>query len=76
MIGFGALSAEALGIILEKRCREAVAELTDEERAIVSERELCGSLLPLVSGGDGVRGVMRIVREKISEKLLEAALRR
>ena len=76
VIGFGALSAEALGIILEKRCREAVAELTDEERAIVSERELCGSLLPLVSGGDGVRGVMRIVREKISEMLLEAALRR
>ena len=53
-----------------------MAELTDEERAIVSERELYGSLLPLVSGGDGVRGVMRTVREKISEMLLEAALRR
>ena len=76
VLEFRALTDEALGVILEKRCREAVKELTERERQIVAEEELRNFLSPLVNGGDGVRGIQRLVREKISEALLDEALRR
>lgn len=76
VIEFRPLSDEALGVILAKSCREEAELLTAEEREIISEEELCASLRPHVAGGgDGVRGVKRLVREKISEALLDRALR-
>jgi len=76
VIEFRPLSDEALGIILAKSCREEAELLTAEEREIISEEELCASLRPHVAaGGDGVRGVKRLVREKISEALLDRVLR-
>ena len=76
VIGFRPLDDRALGDILKRSCREAVCKLSDWERKIVSEEDLYRSLLPLLYGGDGVRGVKRLVREKISETLLGDALRR
>ncbi|WP_418505311.1 AAA family ATPase [Cloacibacillus evryensis] len=76
VIEFRQLSDEALGVILAKSCREEAELLTAEEREIISEEELCASLRPHVAaGGGGVRGVKRLVREKISEALLDRALR-
>jgi len=76
VIEFRPLSDEALGVILAKSCREEAELLTAEEREIISEEELCASLRSHVAaGGDGVRGVKRLVREKISEALLDRALR-
>jgi len=76
VIEFRPLSDEALGIILAKSCREEAELLTAEEREIISEEELYASLRPHVAvGGDGVRGVKRLVREKISEALLDRVLR-
>lgn len=76
VIEFRPLSDEALGAILAKSCREEAELLTAEEREIISEEELCASLRPHVAaGGGGVRGVKRLVREKISEALLDRALR-
>lgn len=76
VIEFRPLSDEALGAILAKSCREEAELLTAEEREIISEEELCASLRPHVAaGGDGVRGVKRLVREKISETLLDRTLR-
>ncbi|WP_278548716.1 AAA family ATPase [Cloacibacillus evryensis] len=76
VIEFRPLSDEALGVILAKSCREEAELLTAEEREIISEEELCASLRPHVAaGGGGVRGVKRLVREKISEALLDRALR-
>ena len=76
VIEFRPLSDEALGVILAKSCREEAELLTAEEREIISEEELCASLRPHgAAGGDGVRGVKRLVREKISEALLDRALR-
>ena len=74
VIGFRPLDDGALGDILKRSCREAVCKLSDWERKIVSEEDLYRSLLPLLYGGDGVRGVKRLVREKISEMLLGDAL--
>ena len=76
VIGFRPLDDGALGDILKRSCREAVCKLSDWERKIVSEEDLYRSLIPLLYGGDGVRGVKRLVREKISETLLGDALRR
>ncbi|MDO5115062.1 MAG: AAA family ATPase [Synergistaceae bacterium] len=74
VIEFQPLTDEALEAVLEKSCREAIAALSEDERKMISEKELRGSLRPLAAGGDGVRGIQRLVREKISEALLDRAL--
>lgn len=75
VIEFSALSNEALDIIIEKSCREEAERLTADEREIISVESLCASLRPYVSEGDGVRGVKRLVRERIAETLLDRVLR-
>ena len=74
VIEFKALPDEALREILKKEIAEAAAFLTQEERKYVTSEEMSASLLPVLDGKDGVRGIKRLVRDKMSEILLKRVL--
>lgn len=74
VIEFKPLSKEAQHKIMLKRINEALAALSDEERARIDGEKLAASLAGSLRGDDGARGIERAVRDKISEELLKWAL--
>ncbi len=74
VIEFKALSEQAQIRILKKRIKEAVAELSEEEKRQVDEAAVAASLESTLDGKNGARGIEHSVKDKISEELLKWAL--
>ncbi len=74
VIEFKALDAAAQSEILRKRVKEALAELSEEERKRVDEEYLAASLAHSLGDGSGARGIEHAVKDKIAEELLKWVL--